>query len=264
MAIIVAALIIGGAIFLTRGGAVRDVFDRPSTEPKADTVAGNTEDIALRTVDDNDHILGNPNAPVVMVEYSDLECPFCKTFHKTMQALLDTYGKDGTIAWVYRHFPLDIHPRAPREAQATECAFELAGNAGFWNYVNKIFEVTNSNNSLDPAELPKIAGRTGLDVNKFQTCLDSGKYAAKVKDDFSDGLRAGVNGTPHTVLVLTSPVTSEADNQLAQMNQKILQQLPPGSGNVITLDPSRKKVGVNGAFQYAMMKQVLDLLLPTK
>ena len=260
MAIVVAGIIIGGAIFFTREGKVQSVFEQvaPQTPPS------NSAEISSRPVDDKDHILGNPNAKILMVEYSDLECPFCKSFHKTMQTLLDEYGKDGKVAWVYRHFPLDIHPRSPKESEATECAFEAGGNTAFWNYVNKIFEITNSNNSLDPAKLPEIARQTGLNVAAFQTCLDSGKYADKVRADYSDGLKAGVNGTPNTVLVLEAPVTPSTEKRLAEINQTIMRQLPPGSPSVLTVDSGKRKVDIGGAFQYAMVKEILDLLLSGK
>ena len=104
------------------------------------------------------------------------------------------YGKDGKVAWVFRHFPLwkpnpggrALHPRAEKEAQATECANELGGNAKFWEYVNKLFEITPSNNGLDPAELPKIAKLVGLNETAFNTCLESNKYAVEVEKDSSD------------------------------------------------------------------------------
>ncbi|MDO8482210.1 MAG: DsbA family protein [bacterium] len=260
IAIVVAGVIIGGAIFVTREGQVKSVFQKPVEQ----ITPSNTADISSRPVDLNDHILGNPNAPIIMVEYSDLECPFCKSFHKTMQSLMDVYGKDGKIAWVYRHFPLDIHPKAPKEAEATECAAEQGGNKAFWDYVNKIFEITPTNNGLDHAQLPLIAGQIGLDVTAFQTCLDSGKYAEKVKADYADGLKAGVNGTPNTVLVLAETLTPAAEQKLGEINQNIMRQLPPGSSSVLTIDSGKRKVDIGGAFQYAMMKEILDLLLSGK
>ena len=177
---------------------------------------------------------------------------------------MDQYGKAGQIAWVYRHFPLDIHPRSPKESQAAECAYELAGNDGFWNYVNKIFQITPSNNGLDPAQLPQVASQIGLNAAAFQTCLDSGRNAGKVQADYNDGLAAGVNGTPNTVLVLTSPITADTEKQLTQINQSILSQMQPGSGNLITIDSGKKKVSIGGAFQLPMMKQIIDLLLSGK
>lgn len=256
IAIVVAGVIIGGAVLLTRGGPTKEIFQAP-TEPAASL----TEDISLRPVDAKDHALGNPNAAIVMVEYSDLECPFCKSFHKTMKALLDQYGKTGQVAWVYRHFPLEIHPRSPKESEAAECAFEQGGNEKFWAYVDKIFELTPSNNQFDPLQLPKVASQIGLDVNSFQTCLDSGRYAAKVKADYDDATDAGASGTPHTVLLLSSSVTPVAEKRLSEINQTILRQLQPGSPNLIGLDSSKRKIGISGAFQLSVMKEIIDLLL---
>lgn len=150
----------------------------------------------------DDHIKGDKNARVLLIEYSDLECPFCKRFHPTAQQIVDDYK--GQVAWVYRHFPLtQIHSKAPKEAEATECANELAGNDGFWKFTDKLFEVTPANNGLDPAELPKIAVQVGLNEAKFKSCLDSGKYADHVQKDQDSGTKAGVNGTPGNILLDT-------------------------------------------------------------
>jgi protein-disulfide isomerase len=115
---------------------------------------GVKEKINLDPVTEKDHIFGNPQAEMVIVEYSDLECPFCKRFHETMIQIMSEYGKEGKVAWVYRHFPLDaIHSKARREAEAVECAGELGGNDKFWAYVNKLVEITPSNNQLDASLL---------------------------------------------------------------------------------------------------------------
>jgi protein-disulfide isomerase len=264
MAIVVAGIIIGGAIFFSRSVSTKEIFKQPEQPTAQAATAKISGNISLRAVSESDHISGNPGANIVMVEYSDLECPFCKSFHKTMLSLLDEYGKSGKLAWVYRHFPLDFHPKSPKESEATECAFELAGNTGFWNYVNKIFEITPANNGLDLAKLPENAKQIGLDVNAFQSCLDSGKYAVKVKADYDDGLKAGVNGTPHTILVLNSPLTAAAEKRLVEINQNILQQMQPGSPSLITVDSAKRKVGISGAFQYPMMKEIVDLILSGK
>lgn len=110
--------------------------------------------IALDPVTEKDHITGNPQADLIIVEYSDPECPFCKRFHETMMQAMDEYGKQGKVAWVYRHFPLDaIHSKARHEAEAIECAGELGGNEKLWEYVNTLYKITPSNNQLDPALL---------------------------------------------------------------------------------------------------------------
>jgi protein-disulfide isomerase len=160
----------------------------------------------VKPVDEKDHIVGDPNATVKVIEFSDFECPFCKGFHTTMKKLMEEYGKDGKVAWVYRHFPIDeLHSKARKEAQAAECAGELGGNEAFWAYADRLFEVTPSNNRLDLALLPKIAEDTGLDRAKFESCLQGdergGKYAAHIEANRQDATASGGSGTPWSVVI---------------------------------------------------------------
>jgi len=109
-------------------------------------------EVELKPVSESDHILGNIAAKIIIVEYSDLECPFCKVFHNTMHQVVKEYA--GEVAWVYRHFPIaSLHPKAFHEAEATECAWEQGGNEVFWKYMDKLFEVTPSNNGLEESLL---------------------------------------------------------------------------------------------------------------
>lgn len=160
-----------------------------------------TGEIQLAAITDEDWIRGKKKAKVSVVEFSDTECPFCKRFHPTMQQLIEEYPDD--VNWVYRHFPLtSIHPKAPKEAEATECAGELTGNDGFWKYLDRLFEVTPSNNNLDPAQLPQIAEDVGINRAKFEECLNSGKYAQKVQEQANQAVAAGAQGTPYSVVVV--------------------------------------------------------------
>lgn len=150
----------------------------------------------------DDHVRGDRNARIALIEYSDLECPFCKRFHPTAQRIVDEYK--GKVMWVYRHFPLDqIHAKADKEAEATECAFELGGHDVFWKMTDKIFEVTPSNNNLNLDDLSKLALQVGLDAEKFKSCLDSGRQAARVEEQYQGGVRAGITGTPGNILLDT-------------------------------------------------------------
>lgn len=194
LAILVGALIIAGAIVY--GGDIKERMQLGNA-PGAKAQEGDTDTSSVVDVpvSDSDHIRGNANAQVTIVEYSDLECPFCKRFHETMKQVLATYGDK--VRWVYKHFPLDqLHPKADKEAEAAECAGEQGGNDAFWAYIDKVFEVTPSNNGLDPALLPVLAQDLGLDKGKFESCLSSGKYAELVEAQFQEGARLGVDGTP--------------------------------------------------------------------
>ena len=121
---------------------------------------GGGEAMAGRPISAADHILGNLGSKVIVLEYSDLECPFCKIFHATMHRVLDSNKE---VAWVYRHYPIpQLHSKAVREAEASECAWEQGGNEAFWKYVDRIFQITPSNDRLDSLELFKIAEQIGL------------------------------------------------------------------------------------------------------
>lgn len=154
----------------------------------------------VRPVSSADHVFGDPNASVKIIEFSDLECPFCKRFHYTMKQVVEAYK--GKVAWVYRHSPIDqLHPKARKEAEASECAAELGGNTKFWAYIDRLFELTPSNNGLDPALLPKIATDVGLDGAKFTACVASGKYATKISSDLADAENSGGGGTPYSIVI---------------------------------------------------------------
>lgn len=156
------------------------------------------ETLNLLPVTETDHMRGS--GKLTWIEYSDLECPFCKQIHTDLQKMLSEY--DGRIVWVYRHYPLEqLHPKAPKEAEAAECAAELGGNDKFWDYVDKVFEVTPSNNLLDSKMLPQIAEDIGLNKVSFQACLASGRWATHVQEDYDGGTKAGVTGTPGNFLL---------------------------------------------------------------
>jgi len=152
-----------------------------------------------------DHIRGNPAAPVTLIEYSDFECPFCKSFHPTVKKLVDE--SNGQVRWVYRHFPLDqIHPvKARKEAAASECAAELGGNDAFWKFADRFYELTPSNNRTDiDTVLPQIAREIGLDAAKFASCLASGRHDRRVEEDLQNAFATGGRGTPWTIIVSKS------------------------------------------------------------
>lgn len=154
----------------------------------------------LEPPDAGDHILGNKNAPIMLIEYSDLECPFCKRVHPTLKDVVKAYG--GKVAWVYRHFPIpELHSKAPKESEAVECAKDQGGEDAFWKLTDKIYEVTPANNGLDHSTFPALVQSVGLNADKFKTCFDSGKMLPRVQKDIQSGIKAGIQGTPGIILV---------------------------------------------------------------
>ncbi len=151
--------------------------------------------INLDAVDEkNDHIRGAKNAEVTIVEYSDIECPFCSRFHETMTQVMKEY--DGKVRWVYRHFPLSFHQNAKPAALASECA---ADQGKFWEFVDIAF--TRQDTGIDAVGLRKIAGEVGLNLGKFDTCIQEQTFAAAISADTASGTKAGANGTPYSVIV---------------------------------------------------------------
>ena len=199
IAIVVAGLAIAGAVYFSN-------TKNANTAPAGVAAVDANAPVALDQVTKDDHINGNLNAKVLIVEYTDLECPWCKVFHATMTQVSDNYSKDD-VAWVIRDFPIaELHPKAPNEAQASECAAKLGGNSKFWDFVNNVFKITPSNNGLDPAELPTIAKNIGLDVNAFNSCLSSGETKSIVDADIASGQKTGQIPTPTSYVVVNNKV----------------------------------------------------------
>ena len=152
----------------------------------------------VKPLQENDHIIGNPDAEILLIEYSDLECPFCTKFHATAQEVVDNSA--GKVAWIYRHFPLNIHPGAQKKGEAAECAAKLGGNDAFWEFTDLLFE---KGTRYPVADLATAAEEMGLDKVAFQDCLDSGEMADRVKTDLEEGAAAGITGTPGNILLNT-------------------------------------------------------------
>lgn len=193
LAIVVAGALIAGALF----------FAGRSAAPAGNNNTDTTGDVKnVPEVTQADHILGNPDADIIIVEYSDIECPFCKQFHITMQQIMNEYGQGGQVAWVYRHFPLtQIHPNAPRLAEASECVAELGGNEGFWKFLEEVFALAPINTFFPMDQLTATAVKAGVSGNAFETCMASGKYQDLVETQFNDAIKTGGQGTPHNIII---------------------------------------------------------------
>lgn len=172
-----------------------------AADPTAAEPTGPTADQLKQAppVTDDDHIRGNQDAKIVLIEYSDFECPFCARFHPTMETIKEEFGDD--VAWVFRHYPLSFHPNAQKAAEASECVAEQKGNEGFWAYTDAIFEINQRLGTISATNITEAAQTAGANMTTFQECLDSGKMAQKVTDQMAGGTAAGVSGTPGTIIV---------------------------------------------------------------
>lgn len=172
--------------------------------------------------------LGNKDASVVLVDFSDYQCPFCgRFFRDTMPQLQRDYIQTGKVKYVFRDFPLTIHPNALKAAEAAQCA----GDQGkFWEMHFRLFQ---NQQALELPNLSSYAVALGLDQSKFNQCLQSGKYAATIQKDMEEGGTAGIEGTPSFLI--------------ASLDQK-------GSGN----SNLRVLKMITGSQPYSVFKAALD------
>lgn len=201
-AIIVGILIL--AMVLNSG-----IFSNPNTEGTVKGVAGKGDIVentgSSKVLAKGDPLLGDSDAAVSVVEFSDFECPFCKkALQSPIGGLKDSQMfNNGEVNLVYKHMPLSsIHADAQKAAEASECA-KRQGN--FWEYHDKLFK---NQDSLGVSSLKQYAEDIGLDTNEFNSCLDNGEAKKKVSGDLQTAKEAGGRGTPF--FVITNKETGES------------------------------------------------------
>jgi protein-disulfide isomerase len=136
-----------------------------------------------------DHVQGDANAPAILVEYGDYECPHCGHAYPIVKQVQEHFGQ--RLCFVFRNFPLnEIHPNAEGAAEAAEFA---AAQERFWEMHDALFE---NQDALGLPLLLELAKGLELSAEALDRALDDGRFARRVKDDFRGGVRSGVNGTP--------------------------------------------------------------------
>lgn len=199
VSILMAAVLISGSLIYTKGG-LRGVANIGGQQqaPGNQLVPGTKVNIAA----DDDPFLGNEKAEVTVIEFSDFECPFCRSFWRdTLPQLKKEYIDTGKIKFVYRDYPLSFHLGAVPAAEGAECARD---QSKFWELHDKIFQEQDKQGQgtiqFTKTDVVKWAGQIGLNMTKFNQCLDSGEYKAEVEKDVADGTAVGVSGTPTTFI----------------------------------------------------------------
>lgn len=168
-----------------------------AAEPKA---TGTLSQDEIAGVLKDTYIKGNKSASIVWVEYSDLECPFCKRLHDS-GAIKNLEAKHGDkLALAFKHYPLPFHPTALPAAQAAECVGEAGGSSKYFAFVESVFAKGTPSQDVINAAVKEI----GLNADAVKKCVDSGKFKSRVDAHMSEGSsKFGVNGTPGNVLINT-------------------------------------------------------------
>jgi len=208
VAIVIAGALIAAAIYFGNSTEVEVAKEAPAGGQRAEQEAqpareaGNVAGAVvgdIRPVDKSDHVLGEADAKVTVIEYSDIECPFCRRFHPAAAKLVGEFPDD--VRWVWRHFPLEqLHPNARMAALATECAGE---QGMFWELLDHMMsKETVASDEYTEEKLPAVAQAAGVkNITQFKACLADGKYNQKIESDMADAAKAGGRGTPYSVVI---------------------------------------------------------------
>ena len=186
--------------------AMRDQLQgRPAPSAAPSPAAPSAPETQTIVSIDGGAMKGDKNAKVTLVEFTDYQCPFCsRHMRDTFPQIENDYIKTGKVRYVLREFPLEsIHPQAVKAAEAAGCAGE---QGKYWEMHDRLFA---NQNALAPAQLTSHAEALSLDAGKFKTCLDTGKFTAKVRKDLSDAQKYGATGTPTFFIGLTDPKGTE-------------------------------------------------------
>lgn len=191
--VLIAVVIIGGIFLFTGNGSGSG--SNPTQVPTNPTAQPGKVSASI----DDDPMLGNEDAPVTIIEFSDYECPFCGRFwSQTLPLIKSEYIDTGKVRFVYRDFPLSsIHPMAQPAAEAAECVRDEAGGSDevYFEYHDKIFA---NQASLSVSSLKQWAQELGYNID---SCLSSGKFTSEVQKDLADAQSAGGRGTPFFVII---------------------------------------------------------------
>lgn len=188
ISILVAGVLVAGAILFVNLHPAKPVVADAGGLPTSVDIPAPTQ---------SDYIVGSLTAPIVLVEYSDFQCPYCSMVYPTLKRIVSESG--GKIAWVMRNFPLEsIHPQAKPAAIAAECVAEQLGNDGFWKFADAIF---SEQTKISPTYYAQVAAKLGADEKAFASCVSSEKPYPKIQAESLDAQKSGGNGTPYTIIV---------------------------------------------------------------
>ncbi len=144
-----------------------------------------------------DHIFGNPDAPVKIIEYADFSCSYCAQYQQTLHRIINDYGPTGNVAWVFREFPLPSHPNALQEAQTAQCVAKTAGNDIFWKFADILF----ANQPIKETQLGEYVNRAGANPTKVALCVSNKITNKRILAVRKNAEAIGVNGIPYTIIL---------------------------------------------------------------
>jgi len=241
IAIVLAALIIGGAMVYSKG---------LSTIESADSALNtqNSNGVKLEIASDQ-VFLGKADAPITIFEFGDYQCPYCRRFHMLAHLdLVKDYVDSGLAKVVFMDFPLPGHEFAQKASEAAWCAKD---QNKFWEMHDALFENSGTTNGLTIDNIIKYAGNLGMDTQIFEQCLNSSKYAARVQQILEMSARLGIQATP-TTIITNKPLPLVLDAKA------VVAAYQSSNGGIANLGDSFLIIG---AQPYSTIKSVIDSLV---
>ena len=155
----------------------------------------------VRPIGTADHIFGNPDAKVMIVEYADFDCEYCVGLSDTLRHIVANEGAGGDVAWVFRQFPLiELHPNAFKHAEAAECAAIAGGNDAFWKFADLLY----ARQPVDPSQYGVLAQTLGIPGDSFASCFANAAETvdARITADRENAFAMGAPGTPFSLILV--------------------------------------------------------------
>lgn len=194
LALLIAGILVASSLVFALNYGAEDSLRTTTEEARVET----RELPELRQPEESDHVRGDLDAPVTIIEFSDFECTFCGRLHPTLSRVLE---ENDDVAWVYRHFPLGSHSNSFSSAMASECMAKLGGNESFWKFADSAFE---NQRNLNKQFYENFASAAGIDAGQFSACLENDEIRENVQEDLNEVIAIGGRGTPHVVVVTPS------------------------------------------------------------
>ncbi len=243
LSIFAAGIIIAGSIL-----SAHDVSLNPFERDRGDR--------EISDVRSDEIVLGNPDAPLIFIEYSDTECPFCKEFQETKDRIMSFYGERGEVAWVYRHLPL-INEVSFREANAIECVADSAESYKYWNYIDLIYR--NKPMLVDEEEqhietLMKLARDVEIDTDGLRSCIEDERYEERLERHVEEAMGSGARNTPFTALMIRDSLSETQRNRV----QEELSIIPTFSAQI---GSDGGKILFNGVIPAEHLESIIEAIL---
>jgi len=189
-AVIIGSIIIAITVFFTNGGSLKKELTPDELHKKQVSV--------MLEIQKDDYVRGNKDAEIILYEYSDIDCSFCREFHKTMK---ETISENTNVAWVYRHFPVDsLHPFARQKAEAVECVGSLGGEDAFFGVLDTLMEDVSFYNVFDIEKISALAETFGVQKDVLQQCITDKTFTEKIMVQQGQAVDSGAKGTPYSIL----------------------------------------------------------------